>query len=125
MNLDHPNSQPQQMFHVSQNIAGLPRMQTAAGNQPLRIFLAVVGDKLIDPSSKTNHLGRHIVYEYGAIDPGDVKIFKKSPWRPAKLLYLGKISTLPPNQRERLRFEHLHRLNMDMAVSNQANPTRH
>ena len=52
MDFDQPNSQPQQLFHVSQNVAGMPRMQTAARNQSLPIFLTVVAINWLTPDVK-------------------------------------------------------------------------
>ena len=47
MDFDHTDAQPQELFHVSHDVGSMARVQTAAGNQPLRILFRVIGDELI------------------------------------------------------------------------------
>src|SRR5271165_3227664 len=47
MDLDHANSEPQNLLHIGQDVRSMPRMQATAGKQSLRILLNVVCDELI------------------------------------------------------------------------------
>ena len=46
MDFDHADAQPQKLFHVSHDVGGMTRMKTTAGDQPLGILLAVIGESV-------------------------------------------------------------------------------
>ena len=47
MDLDHANFQPQNLFDIGTDVTRLTGMNSAAGDQALRVSLHVVGDELI------------------------------------------------------------------------------
>ena len=78
MNLDHADPQPQNLLHISEDIRGMPRMQAAAREQPLWIFLHIICDELVYPAGEADHLRSHVVDEHGAVDAAGIKIFRKA-----------------------------------------------
>src|ERR1035438_2935090 len=119
VNLNHADLQPQNLLHVRHDVVGVAGMEAAARDKPLGIFLCIVGNKLIDLGSKANYVGRKIVDESGAIHAGGVQIFEKGLGGFAVLLDLLKMRPLPPDQLQVGRLDHLHRMNMNVAVSDQ------
>src|SRR5205823_13324836 len=75
MNFNQANAEADNLLHICQNIVGMPRMQAAAGDEPLGIFLNVVGNECVDLGGEADDLRRHIINEYGAIDAALVQIF--------------------------------------------------
>jgi hypothetical protein len=51
MNFDHLQAEAQDVFHIGQHVRGVPRMQAAAREQSLRIFLHIVGNELVHTGS--------------------------------------------------------------------------
>ena len=119
MDFDHTNAKSQDLLHIRQDVRGVPRVQASAGNQALRIFLGVVGDKLIYACGKPNHFRRDIVNEHRPVDTGPIKIFQESFRGAAELGDFLEIGSLLFHQLQRLRLEHLHGLDMNVAVGDQ------
>src|SRR4051812_9086175 len=116
MNLDHANAQPHDLLHVTLGVGSMPRMHAAARNQPLGIFLHIVGDKCVDGRSESNQLRRDIIDEHRAIDADLVQMLEKLLRRAAELDHLIEVGALPLHGSQRRRFEHLNRLNVNVAV---------
>ena len=86
------------------------------GIEPLRIFLYVLGDELVDRGGETDHLGRNVVDQHGTIDADPVKVPEKRLGRAAVFGDLVEVLARLLHQRKRLRLEQLHRLDVDVAV---------
>src|SRR5882757_1073026 len=113
MDFDHADPQPQNLFHISQNICGVPRMQAAAREQSFRIFLHVVDDELIYAVREADHFGRDVVDEDSTVDATGVQVFQKLLRGPAEFYDLLKVWPSSLYEFERMRFEHLQRLDMN------------
>src|SRR3954467_13711123 len=116
MNLDHANAQPHDLLHVTLGVGSMPRMHAAARNQPLGIFLHIVGDKCVDGRSESNQLRRDIIDEHRAIDADLVQMLEKLLRRAAELDHLIEVGALLLHGSQRRRFEHLNRLNVNVAI---------
>ena len=95
MNLDHPDAEPQDLLHVRQYVGCMPRMQTPAGDQPLRICLNIIGHELIHAVGKANHFRSHIVDQHRSVDAANVKVVQEYPGRTAKFNNLIEVRPLP------------------------------
>ena len=121
MNLDHPDAQPQNLLHVRHYVGRMPRMQTPAGDQPLRICLNIIGHELIHAMGKANHLRGNIVDEHRSVDAANVKVVQEYLGRTAKFNNLIEVRPLLFHQLQRLGLEHLDGLDVYVAVGNQDN----
>src|ERR1700686_4103561 len=93
-------------------------MQTAAGEQALRILLHIVGDELVHSVGEPDHLRSNIVDEHGTVDAAGVEELEKSLGRSAKLDDLVEVWTLLFHQFQRMGLEHFHGLDVNVAVGN-------
>ena len=116
MDLDHSNAEAEKLLDIGHDVRSVARMQAAAGDQPLRIFLGVVGDELIDTTREADDFGRDVVDEHRAIDAGFVEVLKKGLRRAAEFDDLIVIRALLLHQFKCFGLEHLDRLDMDVAV---------
>src|SRR5438067_3888494 len=98
----------------------MPRMQATARNQPRRILFDVLGYELIHTGGEPNHFRRYVVDQHGAIHAGIVEMLEKGTWRAAELGDLLEVSSLVLHQFQRMRLEHLHGLDVNVAVSDQS-----
>src|SRR5664279_5433304 len=119
MDLDELDAKPHDMFHVGQNILRVARVHAAAGDKPLRIFLHVVGDELIDRRREADHLGCNVVDEHRPVDANSVEMLEKCLWGAAVFGHLIEVLARLLHQRQGLRLEQLHRLNVDVAVGDE------
>jgi hypothetical protein len=119
MDLNQPDPEPHQVLDIGHDVRGVPWMQRPARDQPPPIFLHVIGDELVHAGRESDHLRRHVVDEHRAIDPRLVQVMKEGARRPAELLDLRELRPLGLHQAQRLRLEHLQRLNVDVAVGDQ------
>src|SRR5581483_7676861 len=97
----------------------MPRMQAAAGKQPLRVFFGVLGDELVHARGESNHFRRHVINQHRAVDTGFIKMLEKGAWGTAELGDLLEVRPLVLHQLQRVRFEHLHGLDVNVAVGYQ------
>ena len=95
--------EPHDLLHVGQHVLRVPRMHAAARNQPLRIFLHVVRDPLVDLGREADHFGRDIVDEHRAIDADLVQVLEKRLRRLAEPLDLVEVLALTSSSAPALR----------------------
>jgi len=120
MNLDHPDAKPQNLVDVGQDVGGMSRVQTAAGEKTPGIFPGVVGDKLIYSGGEPDDFRRDIVDEHRAIDASFIQVIQEGMGRTAELRDLIEVGPLSLHQFKRVRLEHLKRLDVNVAISDQA-----
>src|SRR5437016_7645105 len=116
MHFDHAYAEANKMFHVSLDIAGVTRINAAARNQPLRVFLYIVGNELIDLRSESHQLGRYVVDEDRAIYSDLIEMMKKFLRRMAEFDDLVKVRPLLLHHRQSRGLEHLYGLDVNVAV---------
>ena len=109
------------MFHVSLDIAGVTRINAAARNQPLCVFLYIVGNELIDLRSESHQLGRYVVDEDRAIYSDLIEMMKKFLRRMAEFDDLVKVRPLLLHHRQSRGLEHLYGLDVNVAVGDHRN----
>ena len=97
----------------------VPRMQASAGKQAFGIFLHVIGDELVHSVGEADHFRGHVVNQHGAIDAARIHVLEKRFWGAAEFGDLVEVGALGFHQRERVGFEHLDGLNVDVAVGDQ------
>jgi hypothetical protein len=119
VNLDHSNAQPEQLLYVSQDVGGVPGMQAAAGKQPLGVCFDVVDDELIHARGEADDLGRDVVDEHRPLHSRMVEVLKESFRGSAELDDLIKVRPVLLHEFQRVRLEHLNRLDVDVAVGDQ------
>jgi hypothetical protein len=95
-------------------------MQTAAREQPLGILLDVVSDELVHSGSESDDLGSHVIDEHCPIDSGLIEMLEKGFGRAAELGDFTEVRALLLYQFKSVRLEHFQRLNVDVAVCDQA-----
>ena len=95
MNFDHADLESQKLIQIGFDIGGVPRVEAAAREQTLRIFLHIISDELVYSSGKADHLGRDVIDEGSAVYPGCVEMFQESFGRPAEFFDLIEIRALP------------------------------
>jgi len=120
MDLDHANLEPQNLVNVGLDVGAVPRVQAAAGNQAVWVFLSVVRDELVDRASKANHLGRDVINEHCPVHARGVQMLEKRFWRTAEFKNLLEIGPLCAHQFQSMGMEHLYWSNVNVAVSDQA-----
>jgi hypothetical protein len=91
-------------------------MDSAAGNQAFRVSLHVLGNELIHFFSKSYYVGRDIIYQHCPVNAGCVQIFQESIRRTTEFGDLLKVRPMFLHQFQRLRSEHVQRLDMNVAV---------
>ena len=91
-------------------------MQAAAGQQALGIFFHIVGDELVHSAGKSDHFRGNVVDEHGPIDAARVEELEKGLGRAAEFDDLVEVWPLLLHQFQRVGLEHLHRLDVDVAV---------
>ena len=107
------------MLDVGQNVLAVPRVQAAAGDQTLRVFSHVIGDPLIDFRGKADDFRRHIIDQHATINTNGIHVFEEQLGRTAELKELLEVGALASEQFHRLRTEHIHRRDVDVAVGDQ------
>ena len=98
----------------------MPRMQTAARDQPLGIGLYVIRDELVDFGCESYDLGSNVIDQHSTIETHTIHVFQEGFWGTAILFNLGKVRPLRPHQLECGGLEHFDRRNMDVTVSDHA-----
>src|SRR5258707_11791162 len=94
----------------------MSRMQAATGEQPLRILLYIVSDELIHAVREADDFWSHIVNEHGAVDAAGVQVVQKLLRRTAEFHNLLEVLAPLLHQLQRMGFEHLHWLDMNVAI---------
>ena len=117
MDLDEFDPQPNNLLHVGKNVVGVPGVYAAARNQSLRISLNIVGDELVDRRGKADHLGRHVIDQHRAIHANRVEVLQECLRRATILRHQVEILARFLHEGQRLRLEQLHRLDVNMAIS--------
>ncbi len=108
--------QPQNLLDVRHDVGRMPGMKSATGNKTARICFGVVGHPLVDFGAEANHFRRDVVDQNGAPNPGRIQMLQKRLGRLTELDDLVVVGPLVFDERQRLRPEHLQRLNVDVAV---------
>src|SRR4029077_10272204 len=95
------------------------RMKPTAREEPPRIRAGIVGHPLVHFRTEPNHFGRDVVDQHRSANPRIIEIFEKGFGRATEFHDPIEISRLAFYKLECLRLEHLHRLDMNVAVSNE------
>ena len=82
--------------------------------------LHVVGDELIYAVGETDDLWRDVVDEHRTVNATCIQILQECQGRAAELGNLREVRPLLLHELQRLRLEHLHGLNVDVAVGDHA-----
>ena len=116
MDFDHADLQPQDLLDVRHDVGRVPGMKSATGDQAAGIGFGVIGHPLVDFRTEANHFRRDVIDQDGAPNPGRIQILQKRLGRLTELDDLVEVGPLVFYERQRLRLEHLQRLNVDVAV---------
>src|SRR5262249_46020760 len=123
MHLDHAYSEAHDLLHVMLRVIRVPRMHTTARDQPLRILFAIFGDELVDLWSESHQLRSNIVNQYSAVDANFIEMLEEGLWRAGKLDDLWPVCPLLLHGLQCSRFEHLKRLDVDVAIGDDHRPS--
>ena len=116
VDLDHLQPQLQNLLDVRENVGSMPRVQAPTGKQAVRIFFHVIGNKLVHAAGEPDDLRGHVVDEHGTVNSAAVHVLQKRSRGPAELLNLLEIRPILFHEFQRMRLEHLHRLDVNVAI---------
>src|SRR5438270_11355095 len=100
MNFDHPDFVSQKLLDIGKDVGGVPRMQTAARDQPPGIGLYVIRDELVDFGCESYDLGGNVIVQQGTMETHTIHVFQESFRGMAILFNLGKVRAVGPHQLE-------------------------
>ncbi len=83
-------------------------------------FSFIVRNELIYSVGEADDFRRDVVDEHGAVDAACIQIFEEGFGRSAELDDLVEVRPVLLHQFQRMGLEHLHRLDVDVAVSDHA-----
>ena len=111
---------PARLLDIGEHIGSVTRMQTAAREQAFGVRLHVVGDELVHAIREPDDLRRDVVDEHRTVNATCIQILQECQGRAAELGNLREVRPLLFHELQRLRLEHLHGLNVDVAVGDHA-----
>ncbi len=104
---------------ICHDVGGMPRMQTATGDQALGIVLRIIRNELVDLGGEADHFRRDVVDQCGAVNAATIEISEERLGRAGIFDDLIEVGAFAPHQFERLRLEEMDRPDVDVAVSDQ------